>query len=167
MNYDWSKYSVYLKVAAQPEKVFMAFATKEGLESFFIERIVIRNKEGTLRVKNELAEAGDHFDWQWHYGRSLSGKFLESDFPNKVRFTFSDSEVVVHCIPHEDGTLIHLLNEKIPLTDHGRVMYHVNCRAAWAHFLTVLKCQLEQGIDIRDTNKETAGSLAVAFIPPE
>ena len=67
--------------------------------------------------------------------------------------------------PYRGGALLRLRQSEIPDSEEARVHVHLNCRAAWVYFLTVLKVRLEHGIDARDRSRETGSSYSTYFNP--
>ena len=162
---DWKRFDLHVAIDATPEDVLRFWSTARGMEDFFVEMMRITGPDGLEREIDEIAMSGDRYTWRWHSGYRLSGEYLPPAKADEIRFSFGDSTVAVRAIPHGKGCLLRLSQFDIPDTEYARMNVHVNCRAAWVYFLTVLKIRIEQGIDGRDTTRETGASFSTAFNP--
>jgi len=162
---DWAMFDLYVSIRAEPENVLSSWSTCDGMEGFFVEMMRITGPDGRERASHERAQPGDRYIWRWPTGRYVRGEYLENATEDEVRFTFGDSKVCVTSKPYRKGTLLRLRQFDIPDNDHARMHIHVNCRAAWVYFLSVLKTVLEQGIDGRDMTRETGASFSTYFDP--
>ena len=84
-NHDWSKFESKTYVNASPEKVFKAWATQKGLESWFLKKASMGNRKPT-----ETVQSGDDYSWTWYTADDYtdSGKIIETQSPNYLRFSF-------------------------------------------------------------------------------
>ena len=162
---DWGQFDVHVFIAAKPVDVIDRWLTIDGMESFFVKMMRITTPDGVERAVDESARPNDHFIWRWHNGRTVSGLFLQPSRDNEARFTFGESEVSVRTARFKDGTLLRLRQENIPDTETDRMHVHVNCRASWVYFLTVLKTLMETGVDCRDKTRETGAIFSTYFDP--
>ncbi len=156
---DWTVFDIFCQVDAAPEKVFQAWSTKAGLESFFIRQIEIKNPEGENRKPNEIVSEGDTYAWKGFHDWSLTGKFLTIDPQVCCTFTFGDdSNVTVTIQPSGDGSLVHLRQWAMVDEPGLRMPLVLNCRSCWIFFFAALKARLQFDVEIRDTNPKTASS---------
>jgi uncharacterized protein YndB with AHSA1/START domain len=162
---DWTRFDLHVAIAAEPREVLKAWSTIAGMEGFFVEMMRITGPDGSERREDAAAQPRDRYVWRWHNGRRLSGEYLRAESDNEVRFSFGDSKVSVMALPYQSGSLLRLRQYEIPDTEDARMHVHVNCRAAWVYFLTVLKTRLEHGIDARDKSRETGSSFSTYFNP--
>lgn len=158
--YDWSRFEVYLHVRAPAAAAWRAWATASGLESFFLAQARYLG-----RLPEEEAQPGDAYEWAFIHGPRMTGRVTEVTPGSSFGFTFGECLARVRFSERAGVTCVHLEQWNIPLTDEGRVEVHLSCRGAWIYFLTVLKARLELGVDARDHDPATAGSLAVWFAP--
>lgn len=165
MPIDWTRFDLHVYIGAAPRTALRAWATIEGMESFFVELMRITDPAGLERQPDEPASAGDRYIWRWPTGRYVQGEYLESGADDRVAFTFGDSKVCITAKPYRDGTLVRLRQYDIPDTEQARMHIHANCRAAWVYFLSVLKTLLEQGVDGRDMSRESGASFSTYFDP--
>jgi len=162
---DWTCFDLHVSIGAEPSDVLAAWSTTRGMESFFVELMRITGPDGGERAVSERARPGDRYIWRWPTGRYVRGEYLPTPGDDEVCFTFGDSKVRVTAKPYREGTLLRLRQFDIPDNEQARMHIHVNCRAAWVYFLSVLKTLLEQGIDGRDMTRETGSSFSTYFDP--
>jgi uncharacterized protein YndB with AHSA1/START domain len=166
--YDWSSFDIYLYIDGPAEPIFRKWVTAAGLESFFMKSVRYVTGEGIQRKSEELVKPGDHYVWEFYHKATVEGEVLAVEPNHKISFTFGLPTTVDVRLTESDGrTLVHLCQRNMQVSDEGMVQEHMNCRGAWIHFLTVLKSLVEFGIDCRDKQSLTAGSLTVGFIPEE
>ena len=64
--YDWGRFSVRINVNASPEKLYRAWATRSGMEHWFLRLSEYKKPDGIFRGGDELAAQGDSYKWLWH-----------------------------------------------------------------------------------------------------
>ena len=57
MQNNWSQFRLRVNIAVPPEKVYAAWATRAGLESWFLRQ---------ARAKGDPLQEGDEYAWRWH-----------------------------------------------------------------------------------------------------
>jgi len=150
-TYDWTRFLVHMYYDAPLERVFRAWATAEGLESFFIASARHASADGGARAPHELACPGDRYEWTWLHGLGLKGGFLACERDRRVAFTFGEHmEVEVTFRTVGDSVEVRLHQTGCMPEDPARAWQHLNCRSCWVYFLTNLKSVLEHGTDLRD-----------------
>lgn len=164
---DWTRFHLYVAIEATPERIFRAWATSQGMESFFVEMMAIRDRNGRLLAPDEPVTAGCHYVWRWDSGALVSGEFLDVITGSELGFTFGESKIRICIHPQETRTVLELCQYDMEDTEHNHMHLHTNCRGAWVYFLTTLKTLLERGIDGRDKNRATAASFSTYFEPTE
>ena len=167
MTYDWTRFDIHFYFDVRRERLFRAWATSRGLESFFLETAVHRGRYGETRSPDEPAQPGDSYRWTWRHGYSLEGRFLEVDGPSRLAFTFGSMRVDIRLVEVAGGARLDLEQTDIPDTEEGRVSGHLNCRSCWIFFLTNLTSRLRGGADLRDSSPRRASSMEVGFVPPD
>ncbi len=166
MSYDWSKFDVYMFFRCPPAATYRAWSTSAGIASFFVRAATWIGPSGVARAPDNPAHVGDRYEWEFSHGRMLQGCALAAEPDRLFAFEFDTAEVTLRFTPLDSGTLVHLRQDKMPVTPEAMVAEHLNCRGGWIYRLTLLKVLLEFGIDARDTNAATAASVSVFFIPP-
>jgi hypothetical protein len=53
-------------VKASTEKLYWCWATKEGIEFWFLRRADYKKPGDTLYKQNEFVKKGDKYSWWWH-----------------------------------------------------------------------------------------------------
>lgn len=162
---DWTRFHLYVAIAARPERVFHSWATSQGMESFFVEMMSIRNRDGCLLDPDEPVSKGCRYVWRWDSGALVSGEFLDILPGRELGFTFGESKVRIRVQPHEGGSILELCQYGMEDTEQNRMHLFNNCRAAWVYFLTVLKILMEHGVDGRDRSRATGASFSTYFDP--
>jgi len=107
-----------------------------------------------------MVQMNDTYRWLWFgYGDDTVeyGTILEANGKDRFRFTFSGGCIVtIRIIQEQNEMLCELTQENIPLTEEGRVYYHIGCMKGWTFYLANLKSILEGGIDLRNKNEKLA-----------
>jgi uncharacterized protein YndB with AHSA1/START domain len=161
--HDWTCFDVYLYVEAPPEGVLSRWCTARGIESFFVGEARHRDESGKERAPDAPVAAGDEYEWRGLHGFVMKGRILEAA-AGRIAFTFgSRYQVEVTAEPHGSGSLLRLHQRGMADDAQERVDGSLNCRSCWIYFLTTLKGQAENGIDLRDRNPATADSISVGF----
>ena len=132
-------------IRSDPDKVYDALATAEGLDAWFTEGAEVDPRPG-----GEI-----HFRWRdWGPDKVTGedgGPVLEAIRPQRFVFQWHpESEsyattVAVDFIPVEDGTTVRLLETGYQDTPSSRECL-MDCAAGWGEALTLLKVYVEHGI---------------------
>jgi len=155
-NNLWTKFTKRIPVNAGIETIYKAWATRKGLESWFLRKAEFRTAENTLRNADSPIQKGDNYTWLWH-GYDNSGvekrNVIETNGKDSITFEFSgDSIVSVNIIVEDGQTIVELSQEHIPLVDNPSASLYVACGEGLTFYLTNLKSVLEGGIDLRNQN---------------
>ena len=164
-NYDWTRFDLVFYYDQTVERLFSAWSTAVGFESFFIERARFASATGVARDPSEVVADGDSYVWTWRQGFSLDGTIHRVEPNRQIKFSFGEMTVRVSLASVRKRTELHLIQMSIPDTADGRIMGHLNCRSCWIFFLTNLKSVLESGCDLRDTDPGLVSSMEVGFRP--
>lgn len=164
--YDWTQFVVTMYYRADPDLVWRAWSTPDGLESFFIERCEATTPDGRPLASSDQVTTGTRFRWTWRQGIAIDGHFTEVAERGRVAFTFGDMHVAVGLCETPDGVRVDLHQTEIPDTPDGRVRGHLNCRSCWIHFLTNLASILASDTDLRHPNPTVVSSMEVGFTAP-
>ena len=156
-HYDWTKFCVRIPVNVDWPRIYRAWTTQQGLEKWLLREAKFINSHGEKRKKTEFIHEGDKYKWFWHgYTDDTmeSGKILEANGTDIIKFTFSGKTTVTVQLKSEDSfSVVELWQEKIALDEESKAIYHVGCLQGWNFYLTNLKSVLEGGLDLR--NKST------------
>src|ERR1700759_1520987 len=98
-------------------EVYKSWATKQGLENWFLRSADFISPEGKTRAPLELAQSGDAYTWKWHgFPDEISEKrkVLEANGKDFFKFTFSGNCIVSISIRTEkETTVVELTQENI------------------------------------------------------
>ncbi|MBT4098114.1 MAG: SRPBCC domain-containing protein [Gemmatimonadetes bacterium] len=154
-NYDWSRFEITFFYYAPLEKVYRAWATPAGMESFYIKEC------RTAGPKDELVSAGEQYLFRYVQPFEHDGSFLRVEENKSLAFTFGSMQVNVSFEAIDAGTKVVLCQSGI----EDQVMSHMNCRSCWLYFMTNLKSVLEHGLDLRDhDHPDRASSMEVGYL---
>jgi uncharacterized protein YndB with AHSA1/START domain len=157
-NFNWSTFTVRIPVKAPVEKLYWCWATKGGMEFWFLRLSEYKQPGGALRMSDEPVQKGDTYKWLWHgWGDDTVefGEILNCNGKDFLQFSFGKAGTCTVTIKKEAAEIIvELVQENIPDDEQGRQYYHLGCKTGWTFYLTNLKSLLEGGVDLR--NKNTA-----------
>jgi len=162
---DWTIFRAWLVIDAKPERVFKAWASSGGMESFFVDAMQMHSPKGGLRAPGEIVQENDCYVWRWDSGRIVQGQVLKVRPGKEIAYTFGECKFRIHAHSYEGKTLLELVQYDMADTEENHMHLHTNCRTAWAYFMTNLKAQLEHGIDVRDKARKTGASFSTYFSP--
>ncbi|MFZ2905432.1 MAG: SRPBCC domain-containing protein, partial [Cyclobacteriaceae bacterium] len=149
-------FALRITIKADPQRIYDAWATQQGLESWFLRKAEFTMPDGNIRDRSSHVDKGDAYEWLWFgYGDDTMERreVLEANGKNLLRFVFTGGCLVTVFIKHEHGeTIAELKQENIPLEDDPKMNLCLNCSAGWTFYLTNLKSILEGGIDLRNKN---------------
>lgn len=155
-HHDWSRFLLRINITAEPQKIYDAWTTQAGLESWFLRQAEFTKPGGVLRGKNESVQAGDTYEWRWHgYPDDVVERreVLKSNGRDLLSFMFSgDCMVTVRVMEEAGETLCELVQENILPDEQSRINYYHGCSIGWTFYLANLKSILEGGLDLRNKN---------------
>ena len=162
-TYDWNRFVVRINVNAPADKLYHAWATREGMEYWFLRLSEYKKADGALRGNNEFVEKGDTYKWLWHgYPDSVTeeGTILELNGKDFFKFSFGKAGICSVTIKREQGEIIvEMLQENIPTDDRGMQYYHVGCKTGWTFYFANMKSLFEGGVDLRNKNEKLQDML--------
>lgn len=62
-SYNWKQFTKRISIKAPAKAIYDAWATQQGLESWFLRLAQFTKPDGTIRPKNSHVEAGDKYKW--------------------------------------------------------------------------------------------------------
>ena len=160
-DYDWTRFTLRINVSASPEALYKAWATRRGIESWFL-RLSEYSRSNVLLEADEPVQQGDGYKWQWFgYPDSVVeyGKVLQANGKDFFEFTFggpagSPMHVSVAFRTEEGETIVELTQYNIAVDDRSKSNFHVGCMQGWTFYLANLKSLMEAGIDLRNKNEK-------------
>lgn len=165
MTNKWSQFTKSIPVKTTREKLYHAFATREGMERWFLRSCDYKNENGHSLSREAFAKPGDHYCWLWFgYDDTIAenGKILQANGTDFFEFTFNangknDMNVSVSFTEDETGCRVNLHQYNIPTDDDSKAAYFVGCGEGWTFYLANLKSVMEGGLDLRNKNEAIKG----------
>ena len=162
-TYTWSSFVTRINVNAPTEKLYALWATRSGMEYWFLRLSEYKNLEGNVRADKELAEKGDTYRWRWHGWSddvTEEGSILDCNGKDLFKFSFGKAGDCTVKIKKENGyTIVELTQDNIPDDDQEKHYWHVGCKTGWTFYLANLKSLCEGGIDLRNKDEELKNVL--------
>jgi uncharacterized protein YndB with AHSA1/START domain len=156
-DFNWKTFTVRVPVKAPVEKLYWCWATREGMEYWFLRLSEYKKPDGSLRGNNETVQKGDSYKWLWHgWGDDIAeqGTILDCNGKDHFRFSFGKAGNCDVTIKQEEGQIIvELVQDDIPDDEQGRQYYQLGCKTGWTFYLANLKSLLEGGIDLRNRDE--------------
>jgi uncharacterized protein YndB with AHSA1/START domain len=153
-TFDWSRFVIRINVGAPREDIYKVWATRGGMESWFVRLSEYKDKNGVERTADEAVTIGDTYKWLWHGYPDTSvehGQILDLNHKDYFKFSFGKAGICTVSIKEEEGeSIVELTQEEIPTDEQGKQNFHVGCKNGWTFYLTNLKSILEGGIDLRN-----------------
>ena len=157
-NFDWSRFTLRINVNAGIDSLYKAWATKDGIESWFLRQCDYETSDGKLLSPQDLASKGDRYTWRWYgYPDSTTekGEILEANGKDVFKFRFGKTgDCTVSIFRHKEETIVELVQDDIPIDEKGKQNFHIGCKGGWTFYLANLKSIFEGGIDLRNRNEE-------------
>ena len=154
--FDWSSFNGRIPVNASMDALYRAWATRSGIEHWFLRMSECKSKDGTIRGYNEYVKPGDSYTWRWHGWPDEveeHGTVLDCNGKDFFKFTFGEAGICSVTIKEELGQLIvELVQTEIPDDDKGKHYWHLGCKTGWTFYLTNMKSLFEGGLDLRNKN---------------
>lgn len=147
MTFDAFTKKLYIK--ASLEKLYWCWATKEGIESWFLREATYDTPAGTLRGLSESIQPGDRYTWKWHnWNGQESGTVLKANGKDFLEFTFANDlcKVSVNLKQAENAILLTLRQYEMATDEKTKMDIYNGCSCGWTFWLTNLKAYLEHGI---------------------
>jgi len=157
-EFNWSEFTVRIPVAASVQTLYEAWATRRGIESWFLRTAEYRRPDGARRLADQKVKEGDLYTWRWHgWPDEVAelGRILDCNGTDYFRFSFGDAGICAVTIKEASGAaIVELVQSDIPTDEEGKHHWHLGCKTGWTFYLANLKSVIEGGIDLR--NKDVA-----------
>jgi len=162
-EFDWSRFTVRINIKAPAEKLYWCWATRAGIEFWFLRRSDYRKPGGELCESNDLVQEGFTYTWWWHgYPDEVveNGLILEANGKDLFKFKFGDAgNCTVRIYEDEGEHIVELLQDEIPTDDKAKQNWHIGCKTGWTFYMANLKSMIEGGIDLRNKNEQLQNML--------
>jgi len=154
--YDWSAFVVRINVNAPVQTLYDAWATRTGMEKWFLRVSEYKSPDGNIKKDDEYAVAGDSYRWLWHGWSDDTveyGTILEANGKDFFKFSFGKAgDCTVKIFRDMGSTFVELRQDNIPTDEHGKHNWHLGCKTGWTFYFANLKSLYEGGIDLRNKN---------------
>jgi uncharacterized protein YndB with AHSA1/START domain len=161
--YDWSRFVLRVPIKASREKIYKAWTSQQGLESWFLRKAEFTKADGQTRKDTDSVQIADKYEWLWHGWPDdvvERGVILQENGSDLLKFTFGKAGNVTVTVKQEEGEhILELLQDEIPTDEKSQVTYHMGCTKGWLFYMTNLKSILEGGIDLRNRNMQLTDVL--------
>jgi uncharacterized protein YndB with AHSA1/START domain len=157
-SFDWSRFSIRINIQSHSiEQLYRAWATKAGIEYWFLRMSEYSDPNGTLRSDDEPVQTGDTYRWRW-FGYSdevtETGEILDCNGTDFFKFRFGKAgDCSVRIYPEQDELIVELLQDNIPTDDKAKENWHIGCKTGWTFYLANMKSMFEGGIDLRNKDE--------------
>ena len=153
-THDWSRFTVRINIKAPTEKLYHAWATRAGMEYWFLRLSEYLKPDGTIYGNDEYVQKGDKYKWLWHGWPDETveyGVILDCNGKDFFKFSFGKAGNCSVTIKKEHGEkIVELVQDNIPDDDTGRQLWHVGCKTGWTFYFANMKSLFEGGIDLRN-----------------
>jgi hypothetical protein len=155
-SYDWSRFTVRININAATEKLYHAWATRSGMEDWFLRLSEYKKPDASLRGNDELVMEGDSYKWLWHGWPDETaeyGEILDCNGKDLFKFSFGKAgNCTVRIYNEQSETIVELMQDNIPTDEQGMHFWHLGCKTGWTFYLANMKSLYEGGIDLRNKN---------------
>jgi uncharacterized protein YndB with AHSA1/START domain len=167
MDFNWASFTKRININAPVAAIYRMWATRDGMESWFLRNCAYKNPDGQLLKSDDLVNKGDTFLWHWHGWPDEvdeKGVIIAANGTDCLSFTFGQvgaENMVCKISMYQEGgeTICELVQENIPVDERGKSHYHIGCNTGWTFYMANLKSILEGGIDLRNKNVDLKNVL--------
>jgi hypothetical protein len=157
-EFDWSRFAVRINTKTPVDKLYWCWATKEGIEFWFLRRSDYKKPDGGLYSDTAYVQKGDSYSWWWHgYPDDVveHGEIMEANGKDLFQFRFGDAGICTVKIYEEQGeNIVELTQSEIPTDEKGKQNWHLGCKTGWTFYMSNMKSMLEGDVDLRNRNEK-------------
>jgi uncharacterized protein YndB with AHSA1/START domain len=157
-DFNWDCFTVRININAPVEKLYGAWASRSGMEYWFLRLSEYKKPDGSLRDNTGLVKKGDKYKWLWHGWPDETveqGEILDANDKDLFQFSFGRAgNCTVKIYKEQDETIIELAQDNIPTDEKGMHYWHLGCKTGWTFYLANMKSLYEGGIDLRNKNEK-------------
>ena len=146
LTFDSFTKKIYIKTTV--EKLYGLWATKHGIESWFLRNAEYTTAAGKTRSADEFIQAKDRYVWKWHnWTGQEAGEILQANGKDHIEFSFAEvSKVSVAFENKGEAVLLTLRQYEIPTDEDTKMNVYTGCSCGWTFWLANLKAFLEHGV---------------------
>lgn len=160
---DWSQFVLRIAIRASRQQLYNAWATRQGMESWFLRLCAYAHPDGQLLEDDEPAVTGDRYTFRWHGWPDETteyGEVLQANGHDNFQFSFGKAGIcTVSILMAGDLQIVELEQSAIPDDDAGKMLWHVGCKTGWTFYMANLKSMFEGGIDLRNRDENLQNVL--------
>jgi hypothetical protein len=153
-NNKWSRFVVRINIKAPRQQLYAAWASRKGMESWFLRQCEYIGKDGQILDQSMFATTGGRYTFRWHGWPDETveyGDILDANGADFFQFSFGNAgNCSVRILLAGNDQIVELEQDSIPSDESGKLLYHVGCKTGWTFYLTNLKSIMEGGIDLRN-----------------
>jgi uncharacterized protein YndB with AHSA1/START domain len=157
-DFNWGYFTVRININAPVEKLYGAWASRSGMEYWFLRLSEYKKPDGFLRDDTGLVKKGDSYKWLWHGWPDETvehGEILDANDNDLFKFSFGKAgNCTVKIYKEQDETIVELAQDNIPTDEKGMHYWHLGCKTGWTFYLANMKSLYEGGIDLRNKNEK-------------
>lgn len=157
-EFDWSRFTVRINVNSSIENLYRAWASRDGIEYWFLRLSEYKDASGKPRSGEELVQTGDTYKWLWfgYPDETVEhGSILDCNGRDFIKFSFGKAgNCSVRIYPDHGETIVELVQDNIPTDEKSMQYYHVGCKTGWTFYLANMKSLYEGGNDLRNRNEK-------------
>lgn len=155
---DFSKFRLRVNINSTIEEVYKAWATPEGLESWFLRKALFLDPSGKNIQETEFISTDSSYEWYW-FGHSdevlEKGTVLKANNRTEFSFTFSlGCPVRISIFEEKEEVICELVESDLPTDKDNLAQHYVGDSRGWIFYLTNLKSVLEGGLDLRNKKED-------------
>lgn len=158
-KFDWSRFTVRINIKnVATEKLYRAWATRAGIEYWFLRKSEYKKTGGGLLSDNEMVQKGDAYSWWWHgYPDEVveHGEILDGNGKDFFQFRFGEAGICsIKIYDEQDEKIVELVQDHIPTDEKSKQNWHIGCKTGWIFYLANMKSLFEGGVDLRNRNEK-------------
>lgn len=158
LTFDKFTKKIYLK--ADMDTIYRCWATKKGIEEWFLRKAIYKSKTGETRDTESLIQPGDSYTWEWHnWNGQEKGTILKANDKDYIEFSFAGDicKVSVLLEVKGDAVLLTLEQFEMPTDEKTKMDVYNGCSCGWTFWLANLKAYLEHGILLNEKEFDLTG----------
>jgi uncharacterized protein YndB with AHSA1/START domain len=159
----WASFKVVGDFNTDIRSLYEAWATPEGLETWFLRQANFYTVPRRIREPDEFIAKEDTYEWYWHGHNNEvfeKGQVLEANGTDFLKFTFSGGSIVsVNLYSRNGVSIVELTQENIPEESDPSKNLFIQCQVGWTFYLANLKSVMQGGVDLRNKKLEVSSNF--------
>lgn len=157
----WKEFVRKIPVKASRKALYKAWATEEGITSWFLRECSYTNeKDGLLFPNTPISKGSYHWKWHGHPDNVFEdNKVIESNGIDFFKFGFEGCIVTINIEEQEGFCMVTLTQGEVLFNENPDENLYVQCGYGWTFYLANLKSVYEGGLDLRNKDVSIKGVL--------